>query len=114
MLGIEPRPAAEGIRYSAEVLSAAADIEHLTAPVLRALPEKDTLFEPAFFLASLSEGWSPRAVAVRDGEDLTGVLYAKERTVAGVTPGSRLRRRELRRRTDRRSCSATVRVPDCS
>ena len=73
--------------YSAAVLSSAAEIQGLQPAVRRSFQQNDTLLDPGFFLASVSEGWAPRVVAVRHGGELGGVVCAKERTVCGVRLG---------------------------
>ena len=68
-------------------MSSAAEIQGLQPAVRRSFQQNDTLLDPGFFLASVSEGWAPRVVAVRHGSELAGVVCAKERTVCGVRLG---------------------------
>jgi len=51
------------------------------------MPEPDDTVEPRFFLASLSEEWTPRVVVVRRGDAIAGIVYAKERRVRGFSTG---------------------------
>jgi len=69
--------------YSVTVLSSATDIQRLRPSVIRAIAQDDVLFDPEFFLGSLAEGWIPRVVALHDGDELAGIMYAKERILAG-------------------------------
>ena len=72
---------------SADVLSSAADIQQLEDAVHRLMPERDPTVEPRFFLASLSDDWTPRVVVVRRGDAIIGVVYGKERRVGGFSTG---------------------------
>src|SRR5271157_4856928 len=69
--------------YSAAVLTSIADIRRVQPLVSRALPRTDILFDPEFFLASLTKQWRPLVVAVHQGDELARILYAKERLVLG-------------------------------
>ena len=69
------------------MLSSAADIEQLEDAVHRLMPERDPTVEPRFFLASLSDDWTPRVVVVRRGDAIIGVVYGKERRVGGFSTG---------------------------
>jgi hypothetical protein len=73
--------------YSADVLSSPAEIAQLEACVHHLMPERDDTVEPRFFLASLSEEWTPRVVVVRRGNAIIGIVYAKERRVRGFSTG---------------------------
>jgi len=73
--------------YTAKILSSPAAILQLEHSVARLTPQHDFTAEPKFFLASISVQWSPRVVVVtRSGIDV-GVVYAKERRVAGLPTG---------------------------
>ena len=76
-----------GRLYSADVLSSPADIAQLEECVHRLMPERDDTVEPRFFLASLSEEWTPRVVVVRRGDAIAGIVYTKERRVRGFSTG---------------------------
>jgi hypothetical protein len=73
--------------YSAVVLSSVAEIQSLQPLVRRSLLQNDIMLDPEFFLASVSEGWAPRVVAVRHGNELAGVVCAKERILRGPRLG---------------------------
>jgi hypothetical protein len=73
-------------RYSAVVLSSAAEIQCLPRLIGCSSLENDILRDHMFFLASVSEGWTPRVVAIRQGNELVGIVCAKER----ILPGPRL------------------------
>jgi hypothetical protein len=73
--------------YSAVVLSAAPDIYQLRDSAPQLLGAHDTTC-PEFFLASLSTGqWAPCVVVVRRGAAVVGVVYAKQRSIAGMSTG---------------------------
>jgi hypothetical protein len=76
-----------GRLYTADVLSSPADIGQLEACVHRLMPERDDAVEPRFFLASLSEEWTPRVVVVRRANAIVGIVYTKERRVRGFSTG---------------------------
>jgi hypothetical protein len=82
----EPAFAADDC-YTADILSAPAEIEQLAELVRRLAPAADRLGEPPFFLASLSPEWIPRVVVVRRGAIVAGVMYTKERRVGGFRTG---------------------------
>src|SRR5712664_2394402 len=86
MVKLEKCPAAiQG--YSAVILSSASEIQGLKPLVRRSLPQNDILLDLEFFLASVSEGWTPRVVAVHHGSELVGVVCAKERVLHGARLG---------------------------
>jgi hypothetical protein len=45
------------------------------------------MIDPEFFLPTMSKGWRPQVVAVYSAGDVVGVLYTKERVIAGVPTG---------------------------
>ena len=51
------------------------------------MPVRDNTVEPRFFLASLSDDWTPRVVVVRRGDAVVGVVYGKERRIGGFATG---------------------------
>jgi hypothetical protein len=74
----DPRP------FTAAIVSTPADILELTAFVSSLAPETGML-APRFFLAStLQRDWKPRVVVVSQGRRIAGLLYCKERIVAGI------------------------------
>jgi hypothetical protein len=73
--------------YSAVVLSSATEIFHLRDAALPCLWARDTT-RPGFFLASVAEGqWAPCVVVVRRGGTVVGIVYAKQRRLAGLSTG---------------------------
>src|SRR3954470_8186530 len=74
-------------RYTAEILSAPAQIEELANEVRRLAPTPDRMGEPSFFLASLSAGGMAGVVVVRRGAILAGEVYTKERRIGGFRTG---------------------------
>lgn len=84
-----PRYGCESDRHahSAVVLSAAPDIYQLRDWAPPFLWAHDTTC-PEFFLASLSQGqWAPCVVVVSRGAAVVGVVYAKQRRIAGLSTG---------------------------
>jgi hypothetical protein len=67
-------------------MSSVAEIQSLPRLVGRSPFENDILRDHEFFLASVSEGWIPRVVAIRHENEFAGTVCAKER----VLPGPRL------------------------
>ena len=52
---------------------------------VNSLPAASEMLAPAFFLASVSpRGWRPLVVVVSQGKRIAGLLYFKERVVAGI------------------------------
>jgi hypothetical protein len=56
--------------YSGVVLSSEAEIRQLGNAARRLMQQDDTMLDPEFFLASISEGWGPKLVAVRKSHDV--------------------------------------------
>lgn len=73
--------------YSGVVLSSPAEIRRLGNFARPLMQTEDPMLAPEFFLASVSKGWRPKVVAVFSDRDLVGILYAKERVIAGVPTG---------------------------
>jgi hypothetical protein len=73
--------------YFGVVLSSAREIRGLEGPAKRLMRTEDTMLSPQFFLASLSDGWRPKVVAVCRERDVIGILYARERTIKGIPTG---------------------------
>jgi hypothetical protein len=68
----------------ATIVSTPAEILDLTGFV-NSLAEEPGMLAPRFFLASVSPRfWKPRVVVVSQGRRIAGLLYCKERRVAGV------------------------------
>ena len=65
------------------VLSSSAEILSLKHLVRRSKAYDDIMFDPEFFVRSISSEWIPSAVAVFDRSDLAGLIYAKERKLLG-------------------------------
>jgi hypothetical protein len=68
------------------MLSSHAEIQCLK-PLVKHLAQNDVLFDPEFFLSSVSKEWKPRVVAVYNRTELAGVVYAKEKTIFGCRLG---------------------------
>jgi hypothetical protein len=69
--------------YSCSVLSSPDEIRSLRPFVRRSTTPHDILFDPEFFLSSISSGWEPRVVVVHNKTELAGVVYAKEKIILG-------------------------------
>jgi hypothetical protein len=76
-----------GSEYSGVLLSAATKILELKEVASQLAQQDEPMLDPAFFLASVSKGWVPRAVVVYTGPDVAGILYAKERVISGISTG---------------------------
>lgn len=72
--------------YSARIVRSESKIRELAGkePLLR---NCESTLRPRFFLASASQNWIPRVVTVMRGDQLAGILYTKEKKVAGIPTG---------------------------
>jgi hypothetical protein len=69
------------------IYTSAQDLNRLSAEVQHLLRGRDTL-DPRFYLASISPGsWSPKVVVIFRNQRIAGVVYAKERKIAGIPTG---------------------------
>src|SRR5580704_16985684 len=73
--------------FSAVVLSSPTEIRRLRDAAGPLCQENEAMIDPEFFLDTPSKGWRPRVVAVYRGGDLVGILYTKERVIAGIPTG---------------------------
>jgi hypothetical protein len=73
--------------YVGIVLSSGPEIRQLGKTAVHLLKQADASLSPEFFLASLSKGWRPKVVAVYDAGELIGIVYTKERIIAGIPTG---------------------------
>jgi hypothetical protein len=73
--------------YSALVVSSPTEVLKLADSARRLAPRWDSTLGPQFFLASLSAGWLPRVLVVKCADETIGIVYAKERRIAGVATG---------------------------
>lgn len=87
MAVIEPPSPTGSDPCTVGVYSAPDRIRQLDEAVRRIVPDRDVTLEPRFFLASLSQQWKPAVVVVRRREATIGVVYARERTIAGFSTG---------------------------
>ncbi|PYR93384.1 MAG: hypothetical protein DMF84_10370 [Acidobacteria bacterium] len=69
------------------ILSSRSQIARLDEPVDRLMPQRDVTVTPSFFLASLADNWLPRVAVVHRDNATAGVIYGKERTIAGFRTG---------------------------
>lgn len=75
-------------KMSAAVVSSRSGIHQLASKATHLLQSRDIISGPAFFLASIeSRSWIPRVVEVNRGGLVQGLVYAKERRVAGLPTG---------------------------
>ncbi len=84
---MEQQTQVEDGTYSCSVLSSPDEIRSLKPFVRRSITQNDILFDPEFFLSSVSSGWEPRVVAVHNQTELAGVLYTKEKILLGYHLG---------------------------
>jgi len=78
---------AQTTRLAATIISSPAEILELT-PFVHSLVKEPGMLGPRFFLASvLPQYWKPRVVVVSRGPRTVGLLYCKERVVAGIATG---------------------------
>ncbi len=69
------------------IYSSAYDLNRLSGQVQHLLRGRATL-DPRFYLASISPtSWNPRVVVISRDQDIVGVVYAKERKIAGISTG---------------------------
>ncbi len=71
--------------YCAEVLRSPT-VDQLT-DLARQVAPYTTVLDPRFFIGSLGNSWMPRIVLVRHGLKPVGLVYAKEKVLAGVPTG---------------------------
>jgi hypothetical protein len=84
-LDVADAPAKDDVSgYSGVILSSQRQISQLRDIAGRWLQPDD---DPEFFLSSVSKGWEARVVAVRRAGELVGIMYAKERIIAGFPSG---------------------------
>jgi hypothetical protein len=84
---LEQKPQVEDGTYACVVLSSPDEIRKLKPFVRRSKSQDDILFDPEFYLSSVSKGWEPRVVAVYNQRELAGILYAKEKIILGCHLG---------------------------
>jgi len=84
---VEQQTQVEDGTYSCSVLSSPDEIRSLKPFLRRSITQNDILFDPEFFLSSVSRGWEPGVVAVRNQTELAGVVYAKEKIILGYHLG---------------------------
>ncbi|HEX4750127.1 MAG TPA: hypothetical protein VH302_11350 [Bryobacteraceae bacterium] len=74
--------------YSTDVFSSEQEITALCGRVSPLLKRCDCTITPDFFLASVAPRvWAPRVITVKQQGELAGLVYTKERKVAGLPTG---------------------------
>jgi hypothetical protein len=73
--------------YTSTILSSASDIVRLDDDVNRLMPDRDVSLSPRFALASRDADWSPRVAVVSRRGVVAGIVFGKERWVAGLPSG---------------------------
>jgi hypothetical protein len=74
--------------YSEAVLSSRNKIAELGSSAQCLLSGRESTLHPKFFLATISDKvWIPRVVVIRQAGELLGIVYTKERRVAGLPTG---------------------------
>jgi hypothetical protein len=84
---INPSTRSSPINFSAVVLSSPTEIRRVREAAGALCQWNEAMIDPEFFLPTMSKGWRPRVVAVYRGGDLVGLLYTKERVIAGIPTG---------------------------
>jgi hypothetical protein len=70
------------------ILSSPKDIAALSRGSTGLLSAREAAIDPDFFLASLSRNkWAPRVAVVRQAGEIAGIVYVKERLLAGIPTG---------------------------
>lgn len=69
--------------WSATIISSPGKIAELAAFVRSVAPEQ-AMLSPRFFLASVLPQWRPCVAVVSQGQRMAGLLYCRERVVAGI------------------------------
>jgi hypothetical protein len=85
-----PCPATRAVtaaHLTASILSSPLEIAQLDAVVDAVMPDRDITLTPSFFLASLGDAWLPRVAVLFRGHVVAGIVYGKERTIAGFPTG---------------------------
>jgi hypothetical protein len=74
--------------WTAELLSKPSEIAALAGRAAPLLESRGATEGPRFFLASIAPGlWIPRVVVVKRGRKIEGIVYTKERKLAGLPTG---------------------------
>ena len=74
--------------YSVRVVSSAAEIEQLAERVLPLVKGRDSTSQPLFYLATIArQTWKPHILVVERAGEIVGLMYTKERKVAGLPTG---------------------------
>ncbi|HWF48074.1 MAG TPA: hypothetical protein VG168_13785 [Bryobacteraceae bacterium] len=88
------------------ILGSPNDIRSLSRDAADSFFARETSIDPEFFLASLSRNkWAPRVAVVRQAGKIAGIVYAKERLLAGIPTGMIF--------GDSTIATMTVAEPDC-
>jgi hypothetical protein len=77
-----PRAFVDSGHWSATIVSSREKIAALTSFVHGVEPERPIL-DPRFYLASIMPEWRPCVILVSEGRRLAGLLYCRERVLAG-------------------------------
>jgi hypothetical protein len=78
---------AEAKCSTVRILSTPWEIAQLDTVVDALMPHRDVTLTPSFFLASLADAWLPRVAVLYRDHVIAGIVYAKERTIAGFPTG---------------------------
>ncbi len=78
----------EPATWSATVVSSPAEILDLRRRAPQLFRDRSSMLQPDFFLASITGmAWVPRVIVVMQMTEIVGVVYAKERMLAGMPTG---------------------------
>ncbi len=74
--------------FETAIISSRSEISALLERVSQQLPCQGSSVDPRFFLATVDERvWSPRVVVVSRSGVIAGIVYFKERKIAGIATG---------------------------
>lgn len=74
-------------KLSGVILSSTVKIRRLRESARSLIREGDATLDPGFFLASMTEGWRPKVVALCSAGEVTGIMCTKERVISGIPTG---------------------------
>lgn len=73
--------------YAATLLSSEDQIRESAIIAKRSTNDDNPMLDASFFLASVTSAWAPRIVAIRENENVVGLVYFKERKLLGRATG---------------------------
>src|ERR1700748_1622683 len=73
--------------YRVNLVTELHQIQRLAVIAADLLPAEEKNNHPGFFLASVSKEWKPYVAVVRQRRKIIGMVYGKERRIAGMGTG---------------------------